>query len=633
MSRSDWNIPEFQDLLKNGKLRGFVTAQDFAQLILNAASIESSWIAEWRARLEEEDIELIDDQDGEIETYFGDGEDEPTVVVHGSLSKLLPEQGGTCGRHNNDDVSAMDIVENDYGKIDPIRLYMRELANIPLLTQEQEVEIARQVERARKRYRLTVFSSPMALVDVEQVLQNFLDGKAAFDRTFLTSNGGASAEGVDKETTVCRIPPHLETIRTINKNLAQNYRARRNLYRAFKNERREAAALEGSLFAPLECGRERLVRIRELCRLAVARRRRCAFLIEELNLRTRRAKAAVDLMKATSERIEKLQEIVGASYFMRYTPKRRERLVNELRELILKAGESPRALKRRIVRIERFRIEYEEAKNRLTRSNLRLVVSIAKKYRNRGMSFLDLIQEGNSGLMRAVDKFERQRGFKFSTYATWWIRQAITRAIAEQGRTIRVPAHMIDALTKLNAVQKDGFQRLGRELSNEELALSAEMNPEDVKRIFEISSTPISLECPIGDSADARFGDFIPDGSFKRPEHSAANNALHEKLEKVLKTLTPRERDIVKMRFGFDDGCEYTLEEVGKVFEITRERVRQIEAKALKKLQAPSRSRELLGFLDAEEYEFDMSLEDDAFCLSALDRDSNSMFELLDCAD
>ena len=423
----------------------------------------------------------------------------------------------------------------------------------------------------------------------------------------------------------------MDTIRTINKNLAQNYRARRNLRRAFKNERREAAALQGSLFAPLECGQEHLVQNRELCRLAVARRRRCAFLIEELNLRTRRAKAAVDLMKATSERIEKLQEIVGASYFMRYTHKRRERLVNELRELILKAGESPRALKRRIVRIERFRIEYEEAKNRLTRSNLRLVVSIAKKYRNRGMSFLDLIQEGNSGLMRAVDKFERQRGFKFSTYATWWIRQAITRYCRTRTHNSRARAYDRRA-DETERRQKTGSS-VSRELSNEELALSAEMNPEDVKRIFEISSTPISLECPIGDSADARFGDFIPDGSFKRPEHSAANNALHEKLEKVLKTLTPRERDIVKMRFGFDDGCEYTLEEVGKVFEITRERVRQIEAKALKKLQAPSRSRELLGFLDAEEYEFDMSLEDDAFCLSALDRDSNSMFELLDYAD
>ncbi|MBQ9812202.1 MAG: sigma-70 family RNA polymerase sigma factor [Thermoguttaceae bacterium] len=628
MSKSEWNIPEFQELLNVGKTRGFVTAQDLARLVLSSPTIDSSWIAEWRARLDEEDVELVDDQEGRFETYYSDGDDEPSVIVQGTLDDFRGEQDFSNDRYN--EVSAMDVVENDYGKVDPVRLYMRELSNIPLLTREQEVEKARQVETARKRYRLVVFSSPMALVDVERVLQDYVNGDAAFDRTFLTSNGGACVEGVDKETTVRRIPAHLETLRAVNKNLAENYRRRRNLRHEYLAERRVAAMKKKSLLAPLECGRELLEENRELRRVAIARRRRCAVLVEELHLRTRRAEGAVELMKKTSERIEKLLEIIHSSYFARYTPKRRQEYVNELRELIVKAGETPRELRRRIARIERFRLEYEEAKNALTRSNLRLVVSIAKKYRNRGMSFLDLIQEGNSGLMRAVDKFERQRGFKFSTYATWWIRQAITRAIAEQGRTIRVPAHMIEALSKLHAAQKDGFQRLGRELSDEELAARTEMRPDEVKRIFETSSSPISLECPIGDASGARFGDFIPDGSFRKPESAASNNALHEKLEKVLKTLTPRERDIVKMRFGFDDGCEYTLEEVGKVFEVTRERVRQIEAKAIKKLQAPSRSRELLGFVDGYDLPYDLSDEDDSFCLSAYDRDSNSMFELLD---
>ncbi len=627
MSKSEWDIPEFQELLNVGKTRGYVTARELARLVLGAPTIDSSWIAEWRARLDEEDVELID-EDGRFETYYSDGDDdESAIVVQGTLDDFRPEAEPV---ERFSEVDAMDVVENDCGKVDPVRLYMRELANIPLLTREQEVEKARQVERTRKRYRLTVFSSPMAIVDVERVLRDFTNGDAAFDRTFLSSNGDSRAEGVDKETTVRRIPEHMKTLRAVIKNLEENYRERRNLRRAYLAARRAPAVSGKSLLAPLERGEDLFKRNLELCRLAIARRRRVAVLIEELSLRTRRAKGAVDLMVKTSERVDKLLEIKNSSYFTRFTPRRRREYLKELRELIVKAGESPRALKRRIARVERYRREYEEAKNALTRSNLRLVVSIAKKYRNRGLSFLDLIQEGNSGLMRAVDKFERQRGFKFSTYATWWIRQAITRAIAEQGRTIRVPAHMIEALSKLHAVQKDGFQRLGRELSDEELAARAEMRPDEVKRIFETSASPISLECPVGDASGARFGDFIPDGSFRKPESAASNNALHERLEKVLKTLTPRERDIVKMRFGFDDGCEYTLEEVGKVFEVTRERVRQIEAKAIKKLQAPSRSRELLGFVDGYDLPFNMSDEDESFCLGTLDRDSNSTFELLD---
>ena len=623
MTKPEWNIPEFQELLKLGKARGYVTTNEFAQLIVNAESIDSSWIAEWRARLEEEDIELTDDGETRFESYYADGDDEPTVVVQGVLDNYSNDSDANdC--YNE---TTLDLVENERGKADPVRLYMRELANIPLLTREEELAAAREVERTRRIYRLTVFSSPMALVDVENTLRQFTDGKIAFDRTFSSSDGGRV-----KEETLRFIPPHLKTLAAINRNLKENYRRRRRLQRVVREERKTPS--QGSvLFESQERIDEAKEQIKNLRRVALLRRRRSSFLVEELKLRTRRAKAAYDIMRDTRDRIQKLLDFKHSPQFTRYTLARRRATVRELRELVRKAGETPRSLNRRLAEIERRRAAYEEAKNVLTRGNLRLVVSIAKKYRNRGMSFLDLIQEGNSGLMRAVDKFERRRGFKFSTYATWWIRQAIARAIAEQGRTIRVPGHMIEALSKLRAVQKNEFQRLGRELTDEELASRTDMRPDVVKRIFQTGTSPISLECPVGDASGARFGDFIPDSSFQRPENAASNNALHQKLEKILMTLTEREREIVKMRFGFDDGCEYTLEEVGKVFNVTRERVRQIEAKALRKLQAPSRSRELLGFVDNVDLPEYASDEDDAFCFGSGGRESNAMFQLLDFAE
>ena len=258
--------------------------------------------------------------------------------------------------------------------------------------------------------------------------------------------------------------------------------------------------------------------------------------------------------------------------------------------------ESPRSLQQTLRDASRQQFaEYEQVKRQLSSGNLRLVVSIAKKYRNRGLSFLDLIQEGNTGLMRAVDKYEYRRGFKFSTYATWWIRQAITRAIADQARTIRIPVHMIDVLSKLRNIQKKLQQELGREPTTEEIADRAGISLEEVQRVLDIGRHPVSLDRPVGEGEDCSFGEFIEDSTHDNPVKNANNGMLRDKIEALLKTLTYREREIIRLRYGLGDGYTYTLEEVGRIFKVTRERVRQIEAKAVRKLQHPVRAQQLGG--------------------------------------
>jgi len=321
-------------------------------------------------------------------------------------------------------------------------------------------------------------------------------------------------------------------------------------------------------------------------------------------------------MEKISARMDEIRSLLSNPN-VKIAEKRRESMRLELRALILETQESPRSLANRLDKVREHLAGYDAAKTELSRANLRLVVSVAKKYRNRGLSFLDLIQEGNTGLMRAVDKFEYRRGYKFSTYATWWIRQAITRAISEQSRTIRIPVHMIDALSKLRATARTLYQRYGYEPSVAEIAYEANIPLEEAHRIIEMGAQPISLEHPVGEGDETCFGEFVADFGTDRPEHEASNSLLRDRIESLLQTLSHREREILKLRYGLVDGLTYTLEEVGRIFEVTRERVRQIEAKAVQKLQHPMRLRQLEQFLDEENPQIvdwnDQDADDDWF--------------------
>ncbi len=328
------------------------------------------------------------------------------------------------------------------------------------------------------------------------------------------------------------------------------------------------------------------------------RRRKMATLLEELSIRTQRLQPILKRLDQINRRMQELKEQIERLRHLKSARDERADLQAELADLVNLTLETPESMRSRMRSLNDKFDAYEQAMRELSGGNLRLVVSIAKKYRNRGLSFLDLIQEGNTGLMRAVDKYEYRRGFKFSTYATWWIRQAITRAIADQARTIRIPVHMIETMSKLRKVGKKLLQENGREPSVEEMAEAAGVNLEEARRVMKISRSPISLDRPVGESEDSYFGDFIEDHGTDSPVNTAASEMLKDKIDAVLKTLTYREREIIKLRYGLGDGYTYTLEEVGRIFKVTRERVRQIEAKAVRKLQHPVRSKQLRGFIE-----------------------------------
>jgi RNA polymerase primary sigma factor len=331
-----------------------------------------------------------------------------------------------------------------------------------------------------------------------------------------------------------------------------------------------------------------------------SRRRNAVTLLEELSLRTSKIQPLMKRLGSISGKMSELEKRIADDGAKKLRPadlQEMKREVEGMQDLVL---EDNQTLKKRIAAIRRAFHNYEEAKRQLSGGNLRLVVSIAKKYRNRGLSFLDIIQEGNSGLMRAVDKYEYRRGYKFSTYATWWIRQAITRAIADHARTIRIPVHMIETMSRLRNISKQLVQSLHREPTIEEIARKAKMPVSEARRVMRISRHPISLDRPVGESEDSYFGDFIEDETAENPSQAASQEMLKEKIDAVLRTLTYREREIIKLRYGIGDGYTYTLEEVGRIFKVTRERVRQVEAKAIRKLQHPVRSRRLEGFLDGK---------------------------------
>ena len=457
---------------------------------------------------------------------------------------------------------------------DPVRMYLTQMGSIPLLTRDEEIRLAKKIETTRMIFRRRCLESDYIVAEAVKILRLVQSGDLPFDRTMRIS----TAESNHKDKLTQRIPANLPTVEKL---LARN--------------REDWAALKTCTAVSKR---------RQLLATLAARRRRMATLTEELCLRTGRIIPLMRKLRSIAQKMESLSsELRNAQMKMGFCQPEDLDVMHEelegLRDLVLEDTEE---IGRRMAAISTVFWEYEQAKRDLSGGNLRLVVSIAKKYRNRGLSFLDVIQEGNTGLMRAVDKYEYKRGYKFSTYATWWIRQAITRAIADHARTIRIPVHMIETMTKLRSIQKAILQATGVEPTIEELAEQAGIATDECRRIMSISRHPVSLDRPVGESEDSYFGDFLEDDRQSAPSETAANEMLRSRIDQVLKTLTYREREIIKLRYGIGDGYTYTLEEVGRIFKVTRERVRQVEAKAIRKLQHPVRARKLQGFVEGSVY-------------------------------
>ncbi len=544
---------EVKALIEEGKKKGFLTYEEVNK-VLPDDMVAPDKVDQILMTLDELGIDLVDEGDV-AEPDFG-SEEESTTREPEEVAEEL-EDVGSFARGTSEKID------------DPVRMYLTQMGEIPLLTREEEIDLAKTIEVTRKRFRKKVLESPIAVLEAIQILEDVRNGELAFDRTLKTD----SAIEVTKADIISRLPENIETLKRMVRSNQDDY----------------GQVQKG--------GMEK--RARETLKQRVGfRQRRFVVLLEELSIQTKKIRPMMEKLRVICERMHEIQREMQHLRRGHGNRARLDEYKRELEELRLMTGEESTALRARVREIETRYQEYEKAKRKLSSGNLRLVVSIAKKYRNRGLSFLDLIQEGNTGLMKAVEKYEYRRGYKFSTYATWWIRQAITRAIADQARTIRIPVHMIETMSKLRNVTKKLMQSKGREPTIEEIAHASAISVEETKRVLKISKHPISLDRPIGNGEDSYFGDFIEDENAESPVNAATYEMLKEKIESVLHTLSFREREIIKLRYGIGTGYTYTLEEVGRIFKVTRERVRQIEAKAVRKLQHPIRSRKLEGFLE-----------------------------------
>lgn len=523
------------------------------------------------------DSGIFHNQDEEFE-YRDDDSDEPGgVSPFDRENEENPTADGeiSSGHDFSSDDDAAPFEQIDLGggssaswDDDPVKIYLTQMGEYPLLSRREEVRLSKQIERVRRKFRRRLLESDYVLKNVLQMLRHVESGDIPFDRTIQTGDGYFA-----KEQILGRFRKNLTTLDHI---LVEN---RRDYWIAV-NRRRTPQERESAW------------------RSLGIRRRRGARIVEEFGLRTERIIGMCETLGKFSVRVDELRELIAGHKAENRPESERADWVEEYRSILRMTQETPVSLRSRVADLKTFFGKYKEAKQELSEGNLRLVVSIAKKYRYRGLNFIDLIQEGNAGLMRAVEKFEYRRGFKFCTYATWWIRQAITRAISEQSRTIRIPVHMAETTAKVRGIKRELEQKTGVEPTVEETALAAEMSIEDVRRIEAIDRSPVSLDRSVGSGEDCAYGDLISDRNAACPVESSTMDGFRRKMNIALRSLGYREREVIHLRYGLGDGHSYTLEDVGRIFCVSRERIRQIENKALKKLQTPMHSQEFVGYLD-----------------------------------